>query len=97
MRDAAIIEMDRRNTKRDGLILAQFEFLKTRQEAAELLLQSSGWRDRLRWALWPAGFLTSLDRVQGALLEESKAALAAASAKSKIQVVPAAHVSVRGG
>lgn len=88
MRDATIIAEMRNNAKRGGLLLAQFEYLKTRQEAGEVLLASSTWKDRLRWAIWPVLFLQALEGVQNHLLEQSRKALDESAAKAKIQIVP---------
>lgn len=89
MRDATIMAMQAKATMRDGLLLAQFEFLKTRQHAAELIFKRSRWIDRLRWALKPAEFLHEVDQEQQRMLQEADRKMAEAKAKAKIQVVPA--------
>lgn len=79
--------MDSIRSKREGLILAQFEFLKTRQEAMERVLTVAPWYLRLSWALWPSDFLRAVDAVQMALIEQSKADMKKAAAP-KIETVP---------
>lgn len=92
MRDAHIMAMQEANSRRNGLVLAQFEFLKTRQEAFELVLRVSTWRDRLKWALAPAFLLAAVDAAQQVLLEKARHDLEAASAKARIAVVPGAVI-----
>lgn len=87
MRDAAIIAAQSVARKRDGLILAQFEFLETRQRAYESVLYESRLWDRVRWFFWPDEQKKVVDAVQQVLIEDSKAALAQAHARGQIQRV----------
>ena len=87
MRDSAIIDMQRESAARDGLILRQFNFLKTRQEAFERVLKVSKFTDRLRWAVFPLDFLAVVDAVQMKLLDDAHKQMAAAAAKPKIEIV----------
>lgn len=98
MRDGAIIDMQRKNAQRDGLILAQFQFLKTRQEAFELALLNASWKDRVRWAIWPEQLLDSVERIQGELIEKAKSEMAAQKVKAQIQRVSSLppEVNLRG-
>lgn len=95
MRDGAIIAMQQQNAKRGGLLLAQFEYLKTRQEALEVAEMSVSRWTRVLWFVQPARKWAFIDALQAELIEQSKAEMAQASAKAKIQIVPAA--SVHGG
>lgn len=92
MRDQTVIRMQQGNAKRSALLLAQFEFLKTRQEAFERVAAASTVLQRLAWALWPAEFIAAADRVQLKLLQESRRKMAEAAqeaAKPKIITAPA--------
>lgn len=90
MRDEKIFQMQQANATRSALILRQFMFLKTRQEAFEKVLTGSTFRERLRWSADPAVLLKSVDGMQKRLLaiEQAKFDEAAAEAqKPKIEVV----------
>lgn len=89
MRDGAIHAMQQANGKRSALLLGQFEFLQTRQEAYERVLRVSKLRDRIKWVIWPAQLLAVVDAVQLTLLDKNRKALEAAAAKPKIEVVGA--------
>lgn len=96
MRDGAIMEMQRKNTHRDGVILAQFEFLKTRQEAMENAMVLSTWQQRLRWFFKPRALLAVVDAIQLELIRDAQRDMAEQTAKKKIEVVQAAEVHLRG-
>jgi hypothetical protein len=96
MRDAAILDMQQKNARRSGLMLAQFEVLKVRQDAGDLLLQATTLKDRLIWALWPAVYFKARAGVEQQLLTQARAQMSAAAARDKIQIVPAATVVSRG-
>lgn len=84
MRDGQILAMQHQSARRDSLMFAQFEFLKTRQEAFEMVLKVSTIWQRLRWAFDPIQILTVVDAVQMQLLNEAKRQMQAASKKNKI-------------
>lgn len=87
MRDGQIMQMQAVGAQRDALILGQFQFLQTRQQAMERVLQVSSLMDRLRW-LWDPSLLKEVvDAVQIELLKREKAELEAAMKKKKIEVV----------
>lgn len=89
MRDGALHQMQAANAKRSALLLGQFEFLQTRQEAFERVLKVSRWHDRLRWAVQPALLLALVDAVQNNLLELHRSQLQEQALKTHIQRVPA--------
>ena len=88
MRDGQIMAMQQRTGQaiaaRDSLLLAQFEFLRTRQEAFERVLKVSTLRDRIGWALFPLDLLKVVDVVQLSLLQQAQKSLAEAAAKPHI-------------
>jgi hypothetical protein len=86
MRDGAILAMQRANVKRDGVMIAQYQLLKTGQEATEIVLSGSTLWQRLRWLLWPEQFVAAIHGVQLHLIEEAKKEMAQASAAAKIAV-----------
>lgn len=93
MRDATINDMHQQNAKRNMLMLRQFAFLKTRQEAMEQVLLRSSFLKRLSY-LWDVQrFFKTVDGTQMILLQkEQEKVIAAAEAqkvKSKIKVVRA--------
>lgn len=96
MRDGAILEMQRKNAKRSGLLLAQFEMLKIRQDAVDLLAQSSSLKDRLIWLVWPVVYFKAREGVERQLLAQARSKMATAAAREKIQVVPANTVIPHG-
>jgi hypothetical protein len=73
MRDERIMAMDAVRSQREGLLLAQFEFLKTRQEAFEMVLVAAPWYIRFAWALWPVDLLRAVDARQTILIEKAEA------------------------
>ena len=78
--------MHEANAKRNALLLGQFEFLQTRQEAFERLLKVSSIIDRVRWLFNVNSFITTVDAIQVNLLNERKARLEAAQTKGKLKV-----------
>lgn len=93
MRDGQIFAMHQQAGRREMLIFKQFEFLQTRQEAAERIIKGSKLWDRIVWICKPQRFFEIVDAAQIALLQEGERKLAEArersEVKSKIQVVPA--------
>lgn len=88
MRDASILKMHEANGRRSALLLEQFEFLQTRQEAFESVLKASSFGRRLKWLLWPDRLLRVVDAVQRVLLDQHRRAYAeAAEAAAKPKVV----------
>lgn len=96
MRDATILGMQQKAARRTGLLLAQFEVLKIRQDATDLLKQSSSLKDRIIWLLWPAVWFKARKGVEEQLLSMARAKMSAAAAKEKIQIVPANTVISHG-
>jgi hypothetical protein len=86
MRDAQIIQMHQRQGRREGLILAQLEYLKTRQEAMERVEQVTPWYMRVWFAFFPRRRWQTIEAVQDALLDQSRAELSEAAAKAKVAV-----------
>lgn len=91
MRDGAIVGMQQANARRSALLLGQFEFLQTRQEAFERVISVSKWHDRVRWIFQPDLMLRVVDAVQLNLIEQGKKKLAEAASKPQIKVVSAVH------
>ena len=91
MRDSQAYQMHEANARRIGLLLRQFEFIQTRQEAFERVINVSGFLDRLRWMMWPSDFWKVVDAVQINLLNDRKRKMAEAAAKPKIEVVQGAN------
>ena len=87
MRDATVLEMHHANAKRDALLYRQFEFLRTRQEAAERVLRVSKFWYRVKWVIWPTNFIQVVDAVQRVLLDQAAKDMREAAAKPNIQVV----------
>lgn len=87
MRDSKFLEMHRANAMRNGLLLGQFEFLKTRQEAFEGVLLRASLKDRVVFLLWPETLIAAVDGIQAYLLQESKRKLDEAAKKPSIEVV----------
>lgn len=81
-------QLHQATARREGLILAQLELLKTRQEAIEVALRGSGLADRLRWAIDPNKLMARVDTIQQGLIDQSKKDLDAAIARQRI-VTPA--------
>jgi hypothetical protein len=100
MRDEAIVAMHKQSGRRELLIFKQFEFLQTRQEAAERIIKASTIWDRLGFILWPERFFEVVDAMQLSLLQEGQKKMAEArernEVKSKIQVVPASTILPAG-
>jgi hypothetical protein len=86
MRDFRVFQMQEANAKRTALLLGQFQFIKTRQEAFERVLKASNVMDRIRWAFFPSHFLQVVDGVQRNLLDAANRALEAAASKVHIEV-----------
>jgi hypothetical protein len=89
MRDGTILKMQQANARRSALMLQQFEFLQTRQQAEEGVIKASTVWQRLRWVVQPARFFAVVDAVQLNLLEKARREYEAAASKTKIEVVPA--------
>jgi hypothetical protein len=87
MRDGQIFAMHQSAAKRDGLLLAQFHFLKTRELAATNLIKFSTLKQRLTWLLNPLSFLDALDGEQKKLLAVAAEQMQTATEKSKIKIV----------
>lgn len=84
MRDLEIHRMNAFNAKRMGLILAQLEFVKTRQEARENVMLSSSLWLRMRFFWNPRLEKAIVDAVQRRLLDQAAEEMEAASNRSKI-------------
>lgn len=84
MRDTTIQQMHQANARRDSLLLGQFEFLQTRQEAMERVVLAASWRDRFLWLVKPAHFFAVADAVQANLLAARRKQMEAAAAKPRI-------------
>jgi len=97
MRDSEIRikqEISRRNER---LLYRQFEFLETRNRAAESVLLEAAWHQRLAWLFFPKGIgpvpgiKDIVDAVQRALLVESdeqrRKALIAKPSAAQVEVV----------
>lgn len=89
MRDAVVYSMHMANAKRDALILKQFEFLMTRQQAFEHVLFTQGLKGLMKLVRKPAEFKVLVDETQKELLRRSQALAEAAKKKPKITVVGA--------
>lgn len=89
MREREQYQMAAKAAKRASLLLAQHEFLQTRQEAFERVISVSRWHDRVKWIFKPDAMLAVVDAVQINLMNANKRKLAEAAAKPKIQVVGA--------
>lgn len=86
MRDQTIYEQQRANFKRFSLLLGQFEFLQTRQEAMERVLKSASWWDRINFIFSVSGFFRVVDSVQISLLNKRRQEMEAAASKPHIQI-----------
>lgn len=91
MRETETYRLQAASAKRASLLLGQFEFLQTRQEAFERVISVSKWYDRVKWIFRPDALLAIVDAVQINLMNQHKAALAEQAAKPKIDVVGALH------
>ncbi len=91
MRDGSIVAMQNANAKRSALLLGQFEFLQTRQEAFERVISVSKWYDRVKWIFKPDLLLAVVDAVQMNLIQQNKRKLDEAAAKPKIDIVGSLH------
>jgi len=80
------MQMHRANTKRDALLFSQFEFLKTRQEAAEMLFLHSTIWNRLTWLINPARFKRFVDMMQASLMQNARREMAEAAEKPRIEI-----------
>lgn len=89
MREREIYQLQANAAKRASLLLAQFEFLQTRQEAFERVISVSKWHDRVKWIFKPDAMLAVVDAVQINLMNANKKKLAEAAAKPKIDIVGA--------
>jgi hypothetical protein len=87
VREAEIRAMQEANGRRSWLILSQFEFLKTRQEAFERVWKTSTFVNRLRWFWNPAALMKVVDTVHAVLLNESKRQIQEAAKKPKLTVL----------
>lgn len=94
MRDGQIIEMDKQNAKRAGLLYVQFEYLKTRQEAIEAVEKVSTMRDRVCFWIWPETKWAAVDAVQKDLLKKADEEMAAAQARNKLKIGTAEALAV---
>lgn len=74
------------SAKRDGLMLAQHTFLKTRQEAFEIALENSHLLDRLWWIWDPSVLKARVDVIQQGLLRNADKDMAMAAAKARLQL-----------
>lgn len=83
MRESEIRIMQQQNAARSGLILSQFQFLKTRQQAFEMVFKASSLFDRVLWLFRPFSFVEAVDAVHLSLLKEEKARVDAAVEKAK--------------
>jgi hypothetical protein len=86
MRDAQLHSMHHAIARRTALLLAQLEFLETRQEAMDRLLKVSKFIDRLGWIWSPLKFLQVLDATQLILMQQRRDQRAKIAAKPKIYV-----------
>jgi hypothetical protein len=84
MRDGAILAMQRANVKRDGVMIAQHQLLRSTQEATEIVLAGSTLWQRMRWLLWPEQYVAAVHAVALHLIDEAKAEMADTAAKAKI-------------
>ena len=87
MREGEMYRIQAASAKRSALLLGQFEFLQTRQEAFERVLSVSRWHDRVKWIFKPDILLAVVDAVQLNLMAQNKAKLDEQSKKPHIQVV----------
>lgn len=87
MRNSQVVAMQQVNVRRDAILMRQFQFLKTRQEAFEQVLRCSNFKQRLRWLVWPGTLFPVVDAVQVKLVQAEQAQMEAAAAKPQIQVV----------
>lgn len=89
MREREFYKYEASNAKRQALLLGQFEFLQTRQEAVERVVNVSSFVDRVKWLFWPRMFWTVVDAVQTGLLNKRAELRDKAAKRPKIDVVGA--------
>lgn len=89
MRDGSIFQMHQANARRNALLLGQFEFLQTRQEALERVIRKASWWDRLNWIISVEGLFRVVDALQINLLNERRQQLEKVAAKPHIEVIKA--------
>jgi len=85
VRDSTVMGMHQANAKRNALILGQFEFLQSRQEAIEAVAKEATWLDRVKWLLAPSSFFEDVDKRQMEIINEGRKRLEEARAKAKAQ------------
>lgn len=89
MRDGQLYQMHEANARRNAVLLAQFEYLETRQEALERVLAVSTLRDRIVWMFSPSAFLQIVGAVQMTLLNDRKKRMEEVAKKPTIHRVKA--------
>lgn len=85
-----MLAMHKANAKRNGLLLGQFTFMRTRQDAYDAAIKESTLRQRVTWLLWPAEFILNVDDRHLALLQAEQVKIDEinkANARPRIEVV----------
>ena len=88
MREQEVYRLQAANAKRAALLLGQFEFLQTRQEAMERVERKSNLWDRLKRMWNPEFYWVVVDAVQKNLLEARQKRWEQVSQKPDIKIVP---------